>query len=213
MKKVYVLLLLTANIIALSCMERQREKSYDDDDVTSIPLQIFTVNPYAPVHPDNANQYYWQHSSYPKADEPGWQFLEDISNMSYSNRTDATDLTPIYRQSNKATEQQEKKSLLRKNNSLRLDENIMKSLHIKAMHVIVQEYQHKVSQKDHVQKLVELINLMNNARSSGIHEDLMGQFACNDKQGGIYIGDVNIKPLTPLFYPFKKIYLKSTGNR
>ena len=139
MKKIYVLLLLTTNVLSPSCMEKQCSKWHNKNDSTEIPLTVINQT----TTPDTVPLY---------INEPDWEIYNKIMNITYKNNQpviiNPTDLTPVYpsvtnnaAQTKKPLEQNpttlyelrraqaEKKPLLRTITPVPPDANIMEKLY------------------------------------------------------------------------------------
>lgn len=210
MKKIYVFFLLAANVISLSATEKPRPH-WPCITPTGHPLVIFTQNPYAQpghtdAHPDVNNQ-----QSYEQIVNTNWQKYNEIMDMPYkrdqpvATTNEAQLLTPVYQKQQSKSTEQEKKPLLR-TNSLLPDENMMQSLYNKSCRIVGSEYRNKrLEQKYQNKKYVRLIEHMNNAKNSGIHEDSMGRFAYNKKEVWT-INDIDMTPFYSLFFSLLKKY-------
>ena len=180
MKKIYVYLLLVTNVLPISCMEIERKELFIADpygDFTEIPLNNLTQQ----------NQNYLC-----TANEPGWEKLNNIANGLYSNNKaivkNPTDLKPIYRPTintnNTATtkkqiKSQEKKPFLKTIvPQMQPDYDLMEKLCINACRIFYPQVRN--------QSLTSLIQKMNSAKTTGITEDIMGNFSCSRWWGAHY---------------------------
>ena len=186
---------------------------------TGHPLVIFDPNPYSqPIH-TNVQPDVNKQQTYDQIVNTNWQKYNEIMDMTYkrdqpvATTNEAQLLTPVYKKQSKSTEQETKPLLL--TNSLRPDENMMQSLYNESCRIVCGEYGKRLEQKYQNKKLVRLIQHMNEARNSGIHEDSMGRFAYNKK--GIWtINDIDMTPFYPLFFSLLKKYnltVRETGEQ
>jgi hypothetical protein len=226
MKKISIFLLLTTTVISLSPAEKQRprQKKVEIQRPEVRPLQVL------PLFNDHMFTLFTspaQIPSYAIAQNPTWQPIEDIVYIPH-NETHQTyppsevELQPIYKHTNTSTNQDEKKSLLR-TNSLRPNPKLMQELFDAARYFIIEEkklerwgdYKNEYGQKSQREQLILLIERMNNARNDNINEDLMGQFAYNNKKGYEF-DSINIDSLFPLFFILLKKYtltVNQTGEQ
>ncbi|HLW73303.1 MAG TPA: hypothetical protein VKR54_04625 [Candidatus Babeliales bacterium] len=180
MKKLYVLLLLTAHGTSISCMQGQQPLWYnfysqqDGSDATTIPLQIITSEPAYTIC--TATQ------------------LEQ-------------DLTPIYRDTNRTAsvkKQQEKEPLLGTISFIQPDiTSLMQQLYNDTYEFISKENSLKgTNQFTQEKKLADLIKSINQAHSMRITEDVMGKFAYDNQR---HIGGI-VSVSTALFFNILKTY-------
>lgn len=176
MKKISLFLFLTITTLSNVCMEKERSRPV----INSLPPHIndafHLVLPTLPIC---------------VAMESNWQQLNAIGNMTYKRNqpiiADEIELTPVYRptppQNNalahkKKIEQQETKPFLRTIAPVQPDPDLMENVYNNA-HLFV-TYQQNAKRHDWMiqnKSLVDLINIMNCSRATGINEDLMGKFA------------------------------------
>lgn len=202
MKKIYAYILSMVIVNFISCMEQQKPRLFE-----AVYNQTTTNNSLVSYHNDNA---YSHHDIHPptfsiplQVNEPGWQQLNAIANMTYN--------TPVYRRvetarysvSQQELQQAEKKTLLKTNNIAQPDnEAIKKDLYDSAQKLAY--YTH--NPEGGVCELVLLRNifaygmladgiyksevgyelglLSNKMRSAkekqGVTEDMMGSYAYNE---------------------------------
>lgn len=207
MKKICLSLLLTTNVMFVSCMEQERSQ----------PIPIYT-NTLATQHSHRKNSPYTWQPPVCEANQPGWEFYDDIANMTYNSNQptmNEVQLTPVYKPAKTTITQQEQKPLLQ-TNSLKPDETIMETLYTTASHIIFNEYKYsrKIRQKDQHKRVVQLIKDMNNAKGNGINEDLMGEFAY-EHADTTFVDDEVLNPLSPIIFILLKKYnevVQKTGE-
>jgi hypothetical protein len=202
MKKLYLSLFFATNVAFVSCMEKERQ--YYDYNLQQLTVPVFTLStPYQP----QIQQY--SQPGYCEANEPGWEFYDDIANMSYNSHQHhavqpspmtAIPQTPVYKPANTTTivTQRDVDRLLQDkgirttldkthrewclhNNPLPTDKDIMEALHHQAYNIF-QRYRYNTTrstQKFENEQFAQIIKDMNSAKEKGINEDLMGEFAYN----------------------------------
>jgi hypothetical protein len=215
MKKTCLSLLLAANVTFVSCMEKEWHNT--------VPVYVTNSNIVTTQHSYKTNSPYTWQPPVCQANEPGWEFYNDIANMTYHNNQPAMDevqLTPVYKSAKTTIVQQEQKPLLQ-TNSLKPDETIMEALYDKAREIIIDECgTHKYGQKCQNQRLVTLIKNINNAKNNCINEDCMGQYAYKQAKeyyihNSIRVLPINITPLIPIIFILLKQYnevVQATGE-
>ncbi len=221
MKKLLFSLLLTAHVLSVFCMEKERHYNYNSSDQTMIP--VYTLSPLFQMN----NQDYYQ-PGYCQANEPGWEFYDDIMNMTYKNEQSSiiskVPLTPVYKPAQTVIAQQEQKSLL-KTNSLQPNNDIMQSLYTTGSHIVFNAYKgspHEecrlkgnINQKYHNEQFVQIIKDMNNAKNNGINESHMIKFAYK-KKDIFSVNDTDLSPLGPIIFILLKKYnatVQKTGEQ
>lgn len=230
MKKLFLSFLLTTTTFSLSCMEKEKPKKLTNYEVqfpsvnpsTILPVHTLSMYPdifyTAPIHTNNIAQLPTQHIPvYCEANQPGWEFYDDIMNTKYHSNQSAyaneIELKPIYKTANTTIVQQETKSLI-KTNSLRPNKNVIKSLYNAALHIVTDEYFIHKSQHYQNEKFVQIIKDMNNAKNNDINEDFMAKFAYEHKNT-TFINNLAINPLAPLIFILLKKYnatVQTTGE-
>jgi hypothetical protein len=217
MKKLCLSVLLTTNVIFVSCMEKERSQ----------PIPVYTNSPITPHSHRTNSPYTWQ-PPVCEANEPGWEFLDNIQNTNYNSHQlqpkqsqciEEIELKPIYKT---ATELQQKTSLLQ-TNSLQPDKNIMEPLYNSARNIIAAECKGTYHHKLLTEGCVDLIIEMNNAKNKNIYENHMEKFSYQTKEYTVDIGcsrcnmnEKNIAPLIPIMFTLLKKYnttIQQTGEK
>ena len=218
MKKIYVLLLLTTNVLSPLCMEKQRSKWHDKNNTLDIPLTVINQTPPRQGFKGNAQP---NATAVCTANEPGWEKYDEIMNITYKNNQpviiNPTDLTTVYRPDNNNAAQ-EKKPFLRTITPVPPDANIMEKLY-KSLYndtkTLVDHYNNTYCTdtlaKD--KRLILLIQNLRDAKKIYINEDIMGKFAYNYWYGTTYFPDITgVCKYISLFFGCLKQYTLTTNN-
>jgi hypothetical protein len=175
MKNRYLFLLLATNVLSVFCMEKERHYNYNNSDQTMIPV-------YTLATPPQINNQNNSPSVYCHANESGWEFLDNIMNMTYKSEQPSimteVPLAPIYKPAHTNITQQEQKSLLQTSVLKKTNPALMEQLCDNAYQYI--DYERTTEKPDWMtshKNLTFLIHNMNIAKEHNLTEDDMGKFA------------------------------------
>jgi hypothetical protein len=175
MKNRYLFLLLATNVLSVFCMEKERHYNYNNSDKTMIPV-------YTLATPPQINNQNNSPSVYCHANESGWEFLDNIMNMTYKSEQPSimteVPLAPIYKPAHTNITQQEQKSLLQTSVLKKTNPALMEQLCDNAYQYI--DYERTTEKPDWMtshKNLTFLIHNMNIAKEHNLTEDDMGKFA------------------------------------